>query len=111
MYKELLKGNIDIIMLALISKKDMYGYSIAKLIKEKTDNLYTIGESTLYPSLKRLEDKHYLISYWGNTNNGAKRKYYKITNEGKKELLLKLDGWKKINKLISSCVEGDLSNG
>ncbi|GKX68582.1 PadR family transcriptional regulator [Inconstantimicrobium mannanitabidum] len=108
MYTEILKGNIDTIMLALISNEDMYGYDIAKLIKQKTDNSYQIGEGTLYPALKRLEDKNYLQSYWGSSDGGVKRKYYSITETGKNELLIRIDSWRKINNLINSCVGGGI---
>ncbi|WP_347460471.1 PadR family transcriptional regulator [Clostridium sp. DMHC 10] len=59
MNKELLKGSIDILILALSNRKDVYGYLIAKKIKDYTNSLYEMGEGTLYPALKRLEEKKF----------------------------------------------------
>lgn len=110
MDKELLKGSIDIVILALTSGKDVYGYEITKRIKEYTDSSYEMGEGTLYPALKRLEEKKLLISYWGDTDKGGRRKYYKITDEGRKSLEDKLINWQLINHLINECFKGDMKD-
>jgi PadR family transcriptional regulator, regulatory protein PadR len=110
MDKELLKGSIDIIILALTSGGDVYGYEITKKIKNYTNSLYEMGEGTLYPALKRLEEKNFLTSYWGEADKGGRRKYYSITKEGKEELAQKLKNWKIINALINDCIEGESKN-
>lgn len=106
MDKEIMKGSIDIIILSLIAKKDMYGYDIAKEVKERSNELYEIGEGTLYPALKRLENKKMLESYWGDVDTGGRRKYYRITVRGKSELSVKLEDWNKVNTIINICYEG-----
>jgi PadR family transcriptional regulator PadR len=110
MDKQLLKGNIDIVILALTNDKDFYGYEIAKKIKEYTNNMYEMGEGTLYPALKRLEEKQFLTSYWGETDKGGRRKYYKITIDGQNELKEKLESWEVISHLISECLGGKRDN-
>lgn len=110
MDKELLKGSIDIVILALASAKDVYGYEITKRIKEFTNAVYEMGEGTLYPALKRLEERNLLISYWGDTDKGGRRKYYKITNDGKEVLEDKLKNWRLINYLITECLKGDVKS-
>jgi PadR family transcriptional regulator, regulatory protein PadR len=107
MDKELLKGSIDIVILALTSSGDVYGYEITKKIKTFTNSLYEMGEGTLYPALKRLEEKKFLTSYWGEADKGGRRKYYSITEEGRKELTHKLNNWKVINSLINDCLKED----
>ncbi|RSL31728.1 PadR family transcriptional regulator [Salibacterium salarium] len=104
MDREIMKGSIDILMLSLVSKNDMYGYEIVKHLKEQSENLYNMSEGTLYPALKRLEKKQYFISYWSETTNG-RRKYYKITDEGRTILNQKLDQWKSVNELIMKTSE------
>ncbi|TCK98734.1 PadR family transcriptional regulator [Natranaerovirga hydrolytica] len=105
MNKEIRKGSIDILILSLISIKDTYGYEIAKKVNEKSDGLYEMGEGTLYSALKRLEGNQHLESYWGESDGGGRRKYYRITDSGRKELNNKLDEWKKISRLIQVCGE------
>lgn len=111
MDREILKGSIDILLLSLILQKDMYGYEISKKIKEMSCDFYEMGEGTLYPALRRLVDKNFLEYYWGNCGSGARRKYYKITKLGIKELKSKLISWYEINNLINECVKGGNING
>ena len=107
MNKELLKGCIDILILSLILKKDMYGYDIAKTIKEKSGELYEMGEGTLYPALKRLENKSFLKSYWKDSTNGVRRKYYTITQDGTVQFNIRIQEWNKIQNLIIECCKED----
>ncbi|AIM17188.1 PadR family transcriptional regulator [Bacillus sp. X1(2014)] len=106
MDKEIMKGSIDILLLSLVNKRDMYGYEIVKTLKENSNELYNMSEGTLYPALKRLENKGWLESYWGNSESGGRRKYYRITQDGKKELDKKLKEWNLISNLIKVCSEG-----
>ncbi|MBO9128536.1 PadR family transcriptional regulator [Bacillus sp. 165] len=106
MDKEIMKGSIDILLLSLMNTKEMYGYEIVKTLKENSNELYNMSEGTLYPALKRLENKNWLQSYWGDSDGGGRRKYYKITKGGKKELNRKILEWTQINNLIKVCLEG-----
>lgn len=105
MDKELMKGSIDILLLSQLALKDMYGFEIVKSLQAKSNNLYKMSEGTLYPALQRLEQKKYLSSYWGDSQGGGRRKYYSITDYGKKELIKKIEEWNRINELINSCKE------
>ncbi|RWZ58660.1 PadR family transcriptional regulator [Halobacillus fulvus] len=104
MDREIMKGSIDILMLGLLSKKDMYGYEIVKQLKKQSNDLYNMSEGTLYPALKRLEKKGWLTAYWHETDNG-RRKYYRITDEGNVVLDQKLGQWKSVNDLIMKTSE------
>lgn len=98
-----MKGSIDILLLSQIAQKDMYGFEIIKNLEIKSNNLYKMSEGTLYPALQRLEHKKYLKSYWGDSETGGRRKYYRITDLGVKELENKMDDWNRIHELINSC--------
>lgn len=106
MNKEVMKGSIDILLLSLIEREDLYGYEIARRLKEKSNDLYSMGEGTLYPGLQRLEKQKLVKSYWGDSETGGRRKYYRITEEGKRELSVKLNDWEILSNLIKSCREG-----
>lgn len=106
MDKEMMKGSIDILLLSLIQKEDLYGYEIAKRLKEKSNDTYSLSEGTLYPALQRLEKRALIKSYWGNAETGARRKYYGITDEGRKVLSVKLSEWDLLSMLIKTCREG-----
>lgn len=101
-----MKGSIDILILSIICRKETYGYEIIKKLKIESNNLYNMSEGTLYPALKRLEIKGLLKCYWIDLENGGRRKYYKITDKGKKELFDKVTDWQKVDSIIKICLEG-----
>ncbi|WP_107571638.1 PadR family transcriptional regulator [Clostridioides difficile] len=96
--KEVLKGHIDTLILSILNKGDSYGYEIAKIVINETT--FELKESTLYVSLKRLESKGLIKSYWGS-GLGSRRKYYNITDEGKENLELKIQEWNFIQSVMN----------
>jgi len=105
MDKEMMKGSIDLLLLSLIAQRDAYGYEITKTLKQLSGGTYEMSEGTLYPALKRLERKQWVTSYWCETPVG-RRKYYKITDLGKKELENKKKNWDFIHNLVKRSSEG-----
>lgn len=104
--KEVLKGHIDTIILSLLHSKDMYGYEIAKLVREKSNEQFELKEGTLYLSLKRLEKNKWISSYWGDEQGpGGRRKYYKLTPRGEEGFKEKCLEWEFVKKLIDSFLE------
>lgn len=101
-----MKGSIDILLLSLLAKKDMYGYEIVKTLKKNSNELYNMSEGTLYPALKRMEKKEWIVFYWEISDLGSRRKYYQITEHGKRELNRKLQEWQKVSDLIKVSSEG-----
>lgn len=101
----MLKGSVDLLLLSLINQRDLYGYEITKLLKQLSDDQYEMSEGTLYPALKRLERKEWVEPYWTETAAG-RRKYYKITNSGTKELEKKQNDWKLVENLVRKSSEG-----
>lgn len=103
---EIFKGSIDIIILCVLSSRTTYGYEISKLIKEKSNNYYSIGEGTLYTSLKRLENKKFITSFW-KVKDERNRKYYDITELGKTYVNEKILGIKNLNSLMENLIGGN----
>ncbi|HLR53059.1 MAG TPA: PadR family transcriptional regulator [Candidatus Avamphibacillus sp.] len=99
MDREIKKGSIDILLLNLLTQKDKYGYEMIKELKDRSNQLYSMGEGTLYPALKRMEKKGWISSYWQETEHG-RRKYYRLLEEGKMILEKKLEEWNRVHKLI-----------
>ena len=85
------KGVLEICVLALISKKDMYGYEIVQSISKVID----VNEGTIYPILRRLTKDEYFETYILESNEGPTRKYYKITEEGINSLNKLIIEWKE----------------
>lgn len=104
--KEVLKGHIDTLILSLLHKKDMYGYELAKFVKDKSDDQFELKEGTLYLSLKRLEQHKWIESYWSDEQGpGGRRKYYKITSLGQDQFKQKRLEWQFVKKVIDSFIE------
>jgi PadR family transcriptional regulator PadR len=105
--KEVLKGHIDTLILSLLHRRDMYGYELAKFVREKSENQFELKEGTLYLSLKRLEKNKWISSYWGDEQGpGGRRKYYKLTTLGKEGYEKKRSEWQFVKKIIDSFIEG-----
>ena len=101
-----LKGNIETIILCSLYKKDKYGYEVAKEIKERTSNKYEIKQPTLYSYCKRLEEDGLIESYWGETSNGGRRRYYKLTPLGRVNAQQFISEWDYQKSVMSDLVDG-----
>lgn len=98
--KESLKGHIDTLILSILNQHDSYGYEIAKIVRDETT--FELKDSTMYVSLKRLESKGLIKSYWGDSQDaGGRRKYYNLTEEGKKSLEIKIQEWNFIQQVMN----------
>ncbi len=103
--KEVLKGHIDTLILAILDEKDSYGYEIAKIVRDKTT--FELKDGTMYVSLKRLETKGLIKSYWGNEQGaGSRRKYYNITDEGRTALDIKIQEWDFVQNIMNQFLKG-----
>lgn len=95
------KGALEMCILLLVSKKDVYGY---ELIRELQDYFPEVNQSTFYAILRRLSNSGITRVYLGEETKGPKRKYYSITEEGKIYLKKLSDDWNKLNEIIEDLV-------
>ena len=82
MDSRMLSGTLDMMALQVVSRSPTYGYQIAQAVMEKSKGYFEIKEGSLYPALHRLERQKLLASYWVETEESRRRKYYKITGAG-----------------------------
>jgi len=104
---EIIKKFINVIILNVLSKNDSYGYIISKSIREETNNELDIKDATIYLEFKRMEKDKLIISYWNENINGKKRKYYKITEEGKNYLKYMKKEWVNNRDILDKLILGD----
>ena len=101
------KGVLELCALALIAKKNCYGY---ELVNEISKNI-SISEGTIYPLLRRLKNEGYVTTYLQESREGAPRKYYKLTESGKKMGKSSKEEWltfvKKVNRFLKGGVENE----
>lgn len=98
--KELIGASSIPIILTVIEAQETYGYDIIQKVKQASDNKIEWKDGTLYPVLHKLEKNGYIESYWKVGESGRKRKYYKISEDGKLELEAKKENWIFINGLL-----------
>ncbi len=102
---DIIRGHTNTIILSHLINSDSYGYEINKDILTRTDNRYELKEATLYTAFKRLEDAGFIVSYWGDEGAGARRKYYSITQSGKREYYRLVEEWEEEKSLINRLLE------
>ena len=108
MNAETLRGFTDAIILNVLKEQDSYGYKISRYIIEKTNDKMDIKDATIYLAFKRMEKERLISSYWSDNNSGARRKYYKITEEGKRYLKDKKKEWQKNRNILDILLLGDI---
>lgn len=103
---EILRGNTETIILAILLEGDSYGYEIMKTIIQRGEGLFSIKDATVYTAFKRMEKEALLTSYWGDGDGGARRKYYRITPKGEEVYAQKVEEWKRINIVLNNLISG-----
>ena len=103
--KELIKGSTITVILNTLKKQPLYGYGMIKEIENKSQGVFLFKEGTLYPILHDLEKNKLIDSFWA-VENGRRRKYYKITKKGLKELDKREKEWKVFSKTMNVVLGG-----
>ena len=101
---DLIRGNTDMIILAQLALHDSYGYEINKNIRNVSDGLLDMKEATLYGAFRRLEESGLITFYWGDEATGARRRYYRITSEGRIALQQRRHDWIQARDIIDQLI-------
>ena len=104
--KGLIGGSTILLLLSLLKEADRYGYEIIKELELRSDKTFQFKEGTLYPVLHKLENGGYVTSYLTKGDAGKNRKYYKITNSGKKQLEEEKKKWDIFSQSVNSVIGG-----
>jgi PadR family transcriptional regulator len=83
---ELLPGTLDMLILKVVARGKMHGYGIAQMLKESSESVLDVGESSLYPALQRLMLNGWVTAEWGASENNRRARYYTLTAAGRKQL-------------------------
>lgn len=101
---DIIRGHTETIILRFLYEKDSYGYEINLNIQKLTDQKYYFKEATMYSAFKRLQENGLITSYWGNENTGARRRYYSITDEGRKVYEDNLKEWNEARNILERLI-------
>ena len=99
---EVLQGTLDLLVLkTLDSMGPMHGFGIALRIQQVSDELLQLNQGTLYPALLRIEQRGWIASKWGVSENNRKAKYYSLTHAGSKQLEQEVESWDRMSAVIN----------
>jgi transcriptional regulator len=103
---ELLRGTLDLLIMKTVSRGPLHGYGIAAAIRSSTEELLTVQEGVLYPTLRKLEARGALHSEWGFSETGREARYYELTAQGRKELKVQEKDWRLYVHAMQLALEG-----
>jgi PadR family transcriptional regulator, regulatory protein PadR len=96
----MLKGTLDMMILRTLVTGDAHGHTIAKVIERTSEDVLEVEQGSLYPALHRLEDRGWVDSYWGASENNRKAKFYRLTAAGRNHLGRETSRWRQMARAI-----------
>src|SRR3974377_1917885 len=97
---EMLQGTLDMLILRTLITGPAHGHTIARVIQYASDEVLQVEQGSLYPALHRLEDRGWVSSYWGTSENNRKAKFYELTAAGRKQLVAETSRWRQLVSAI-----------
>jgi PadR family transcriptional regulator, regulatory protein PadR len=105
---DILRGTLDLLVLkTLDTLGPLHGYGIARRIEQVSENLLHLNQGTLYPALLRLDQKGWISSKWGTSDNNRRARYYSLTRSGKKQLVREAESWERMAGMIARLLQGE----
>ncbi len=99
---EVVQGTLDLLVLkTLESVGPMHGFGIAVRIQHVSKDLLQLNQGTLYPALLRLQERGWIVSKWGVSENNRKAKYYSLTRAGRRQLVEEVESWDRMSAMIN----------
>jgi PadR family transcriptional regulator PadR len=96
----LLQGTLDLLILKALGDSEFHGLGIARRVEQMTEGAFTVKLGPLFPALHRMEEAGWLKSFWGESENNRRAKYYRRTNAGKRQLRVETKQWTTISRAI-----------
>ena len=97
---DLMQGTLELLILKTLSREQMHGYGIAQRIHAAVDDLLKVEDGSLYPALYRMEERGWIASEWGTSENNRRAKFYKLTKAGRQQLAAQSDNWERISQAV-----------
>jgi transcriptional regulator len=101
MQGELLQGTLDLLVLKTLAVGAAHGHAIAHAIARRSDEFLQVEHGSLYPALHRLEDRGWIASFWGTSENNRRARYYRLTPKGRAQLVEQTSRWDQIVHAIN----------
>jgi PadR family transcriptional regulator, regulatory protein PadR len=98
---ELLQGTLDLLILRTLVLGPAHGHTIAHAIERQSDAVLQVEHGSLYPALHRLEDRGWIASFWGTSENNRRARYYRLTKPGRAQLAVQTSRWDEIVRAVN----------
>jgi transcriptional regulator len=98
---ELLQGTLDLLILKTLGVGAAHGHTIAYTIERQSEEVLQVEHGSLYPALHRLEDRGWISSFWGTSENNRRARYYRLTPAGRKQLAAQTNRWDQIVRAVN----------
>src|SRR5512140_3909790 len=107
---EMLQGTLDLLVLRTLVVGPAHGHTIAHAIERESDEILQVEYGSLYPALHRLEDRGWIVSFWGTSENNRRARYYRLTPLGRRQLVQQESRWDAlvaaVNRIVKPATEG-----
>ena len=97
---ELLQGTLDMLVLQALRIAPAHGYTIARVLEQRSEAFLQVEQGSLYPALNRLEARGWVESYWATSENNRRARYYRLTAKGRRQLQRESEQWERVVKAI-----------
>ena len=97
----MLSGTLDLLILQTLVPGPAHGHTIAYVIEHRSEDVLKVEHGSLYPALHRLEDRGWIASFWGTSENNRKARYYRLTAAGRKQLAAETSSWDRLVRAVN----------
>src|SRR6187455_902345 len=101
----LMQGTLELLILKTLERESMHGYGIVQRIHETVEDLLKVEDGSLYPALYRMEERGWIASEWGVSENNRRAKFYQLTRAGRKRLEGELANWERVSQAITRILQ------
>jgi PadR family transcriptional regulator, regulatory protein PadR len=97
----MLQGTLDLLILQTLAPGPAHGHTIAYIIEGRSEDVLQVEHGSLYPALHRLEDRGWIASFWGTSENNRRARYYRLTAAGRKQLVVETSRWERLAQAVN----------
>ncbi len=102
---DLLQGTLDLLILKALALGQLHGLGVSRRVEQITRGTFVVKPGSLFPALHRLEEKGWLASAWGESENNRRAKYYRLTAAGRRQLDAEVSEWKRVSLAITLALQ------
>ena len=102
---DLLQGTLELLILNTLARESMHGYGIVQRIHDAAEDLLKVEDGSLYPALYRMEERGWIKSEWGVSENNRRAKFYRLTRAGQKQLEAERANWKRVSRAVTKILQ------